>query len=95
MAFLTGPNGFFSGLPRLARNPTIYYHDDIPAADVKEALDQASAAIRPLGGWTVVHCRRGSSRLHAKLLLVRFRGFLRVYVGSANFSDDRGVANGA
>lgn len=69
--------------------------------DIKQALDAVSPALGPNGGWVVAHCPnhtkddRGSGRLHAKLLLARFDGFLRVYVGSANFSDDRGVANGA
>ena len=74
-----------------------------PAEQVKQMLDLASPELTAaVGGWRVIQCPDddGMSRLHANLLIARFAGaepdasFLRVYVGSANCSVERGVAFG-
>lgn len=70
-------------------------------AEVKQALDAASPELAAAGGWNVVRVLLDDDRrLHANFLLARFGvdgdspAFLRVYVGSANLSMERGYAFG-
>jgi hypothetical protein len=85
--------------------PILFSHDGRSGAqgvcdEVKRTLDAASPSLAG-DGWTVIQSARGG-RLHAKCLLARFgrdrfgsQPFLRLYVGSANFSQDRGRAQGS